>query len=51
MGVTVWPTVDIDAESLELVNRAAMRLQSDPKSDPVTGAMLGMDNGHSRSVG
>ena len=37
--------VDIDAESLELVNRAAMRLQSDPKSDPVTGAMLGMDNG------
>lgn len=38
-------TVDIDEESLELVNRAAMRLQSDPKSDPVTGAMLGMANG------
>ncbi len=38
-------TVDVDEESLELVNRAAMRLQSDPKSDPVTGAMLGMDNG------
>jgi Mn-containing catalase len=39
--------VDIDEESLELVNRAAMRLQSDPKSDPVTGAMLGMaDRAH-----
>jgi Mn-containing catalase len=38
-------TVGIDASDLELVNRAAMRLQSDPKSDPVTGAMLGMDDG------
>jgi len=27
------------------VNQAALRLQSDPKSDPVTGAMLGMDDG------
>jgi Mn-containing catalase len=38
-------TVGIGAEDLELVNRASVRLQSDPKSDPVTGAMLGMDNG------
>ena len=38
-------TVDMDSDSLGLVNRAAVRLQSDPKSDPVTGAMLGMDNG------
>jgi Mn-containing catalase len=38
-------TVGIDAEDLELVNQASMRLQSDPKSDPVTGAMLGMANG------
>jgi Mn-containing catalase len=39
------PMVKMAAEDLELVNRAALRLQSDPKSDPVTGAMLGMDNG------
>lgn len=37
--------VEIDKESLELLNRAAVRLQSDPQSDPVTGAMLGMENG------
>jgi Mn-containing catalase len=43
--------VGIDAGDLELVNRAAMRLQSDPKSDPVTGAMLGMDNGTSGASG
>jgi Mn-containing catalase len=38
-------TVGMDKKDLELVKRAAMRLQSDLKSDPVTGAMLGMDNG------
>lgn len=27
------------------MQEAATRLQSDPKSDPVTGAMLGMGNG------
>jgi len=37
--------VCLDAKDLELVNQAALRLQSDPKSDPVTGAMLGMDRG------
>jgi Mn-containing catalase len=37
--------VCLDAKDLELVNQAALRLQSDPKSDPVTGAMLGMDGG------
>jgi Mn-containing catalase len=45
------PTVGIDGDDLELVNQAAMRLQSDPKSDPVTGAMLGMDNGTSGPSG
>ena len=35
-------TVTLGDEDLELVNQAAARLQSDPKSDPVTGAMLGM---------
>lgn len=35
-------TITLDKEDLEVVNEAATRLQSDPKSDPVTGAMLGM---------
>jgi Mn-containing catalase len=38
-------TVALEAQDLDLVNQAALRLQSDPKSDPVTGAMLGMDGG------
>ena len=38
-------TVTLANEDAELVQEAATRLQSDPNSDPVTGAMLGMDNG------
>src|ERR1700742_3600377 len=38
-------TVDVDEQDLDLVNRASIRLRSDPGSDPVTGAMLGLDNG------
>src|ERR1700754_4280806 len=37
--------VGINERDLELLNRAATRLRSDPNGDPVTGAMLGMDNG------
>jgi Mn-containing catalase len=36
-------TVTLEAEDRERVNEAAVRLQSDPNSDPLTGAMLGMD--------
>jgi Mn-containing catalase len=35
-------TVKLDPQTLEIVKQASLRLQSDPKSDPVTGAMLGM---------
>jgi Mn-containing catalase len=35
-------TVNLDAQDMEVLNESSMRLQSDPKSDPVTGAMLGM---------
>ena len=35
----------LQAEDMQLLKQAATRLQSDPESDPVTGAMLGMDNG------
>ena len=38
-------TVSLDEQDLDLVNRASMRLRSDPGSDPVTGAMLGLDDG------
>ena len=37
--------VTLGKEDIDLVQRAATRLQSDPKSDPVTGAMLGMEEG------
>jgi Mn-containing catalase len=48
-------TITLGAEDLGLLDEAATRLRSDPKSDPVTGAMLGMGeavrpgegNGHS----
>jgi Mn-containing catalase len=35
-------TVKIDAQDMDLLNAAALRLKSDPASDPITGAMLGM---------
>lgn len=42
-------TVKIDAHDTELLEAAAIRLKSDPASDPVTGAMLGMDAGEALS--
>jgi Mn-containing catalase len=38
-------SVGIQPQDLELLKQAATRLQSDPESDPVTGAMLGQDGG------
>src|SRR5580692_7071909 len=38
-------TVKISGGDMELVDAAALRLQSDLASDPVTGAMLGMEDG------
>jgi Mn-containing catalase len=35
-------TINMGEQDLALVNEAALRLRSDPSSDPVTGAMLGM---------
>jgi Mn-containing catalase len=39
------PRVTLDPSDTQLVKKAAMRLQSDAKSDPTTGAMLGMGTG------
>jgi Mn-containing catalase len=39
------PEVSMPPEDIDLVQQSAMRLQSDLKADPVTGAMLGMDTG------
>jgi Mn-containing catalase len=38
-------SVRIQAEDMQLLKQAATRLQSDPESDPVTGAMLGKEDG------
>ena len=35
--------VMLDDEEIQIVGMAATRLSSDPQSDPITGAMLGMD--------
>ena len=35
-------TVKVDPQDMDLLKEASVRLQSDPKSDPLTGAMLGM---------
>jgi Mn-containing catalase len=37
-------TVELDSEETEAVTQAALRTTSDPQSDPVTGAELGMDS-------
>jgi Mn-containing catalase len=42
-GGSGLPEVQMDADDLEVATQAAARLQSDPSSDPLTGAMLGMD--------
>jgi len=41
-GGSGMPEVNLPSEELQAVEKAAMRLQSDPAADPVTGAMLGM---------
>lgn len=41
-GGSGLPEVQMDANDLAVAKQAAARLQSDPGSDPVTGAMLGM---------
>ncbi len=38
-------SVRIQADDMQLLKQAATRLQSDPDSDPVTGAMLGKEEG------
>jgi Mn-containing catalase len=45
------PAVSLNAEDMNVVKKAAMRLQSDPKSDPTTGAMLGMSAGKNGATG
>jgi Mn-containing catalase len=39
------PEVALAPDEMKFVKQAAVRLQSDPKADPMTGAMLGMDTG------
>jgi Mn-containing catalase len=39
------PEVVMDKDSVDLYKQSAIRLQSDLKADPITGAMLGMDPG------
>jgi len=42
-GGTGIPEVSMASSDLDIVQKAAMRMQSDPAADPVTGAMLGME--------
>ena len=41
-GGSGLPELDMTSDEVELAERAAIRLASDPSADPVTGAMLGM---------
>lgn len=44
-GGSGMPEIHMSAEEADAVEQAAIRLHSDPDSDPMTGAMLGMDGG------
>jgi Mn-containing catalase len=44
-GGSGLPEVLMEPDDLAVAEQAAKRLQSDPDSDPVTGAMLGMEGG------
>jgi Mn-containing catalase len=44
-GGSGMPEVTLSSEEKEVSVQAAMRLKSNPASDPVTGAMLGMEGG------
>jgi Mn-containing catalase len=50
-GGTGLPEISMDAEGVRLFKQSALRLQSDLKADPVTGAMLGMGTGANGSAG
>jgi Mn-containing catalase len=54
-GGTGLPSVELDSDEEAMLMQAAMRTKSDPDSNPVTGAELGMgdvkSNGKSRSKG
>jgi Mn-containing catalase len=45
------PTVALEPEDMQVVKKSALRLQSDLKSDPTTGAMLGMAAGKNGATG
>lgn len=42
-GGSGLPEVNLSPDDAKLAKQAALRLHSDPDSDPMTGAMLGMD--------
>jgi Mn-containing catalase len=44
-------SVALDPDDLKAAKKSAMRLQSDPKSNPTTGAMLGMAVGDNGATG
>lgn len=48
-GGTGLPEVNLTDEEQQLTEQATRRLASDPDSDPMTGAMLGIDGGQSVS--
>jgi len=48
-GGSGMPEVSLGSEELQVVEKAAMRLQSKPGSDPLTGAMLGMGGANGSS--
>ncbi|HEV7575500.1 MAG TPA: manganese catalase family protein [Caldimonas sp.] len=45
-GGSGMPEITLDDDEAQLVDKAASRLESDPSSDPLTGAMLGMNAGN-----
>ena len=50
-GGSGMPEVQMDSDDQDVAEQAALRLQSDSTSDPVTGAMLGMDGREAGSGG
>src|SRR4051812_6222462 len=50
-GGTGIPEVSMASSDLDIVQKLAMRQQSNPAADPVTGAMLGMEPGAATAAG
>jgi len=50
-GGSGMPEVTMASDELAVVKKAATRLQSNPNSDPMTGAMLGMGAADGGSTG